>query len=547
MRQTNRIEISTATEGLGLKISGGQQVWHGLVFMFGIYVKRILPGGAVAKTNAVFLNDEILEVNNRKLNGLTKKRAVQLLRQASQTGFVVLITTADELSRSNQIKLMDLQMSKAELKLKASALQRQVSKDVTVDTSTRSLHGCETDQSTTSCCNSDCEEIVRDMSSLSQEYIMQKTTAGLGLKVDQSTENCFINGNNSHVPRQSLPLTITRVAQITPGSDLDVQTNIMVGDVVLFVNNISVINKSLTDISSLLLREKLHLHPRFSLSCLPAKTSIYKIHQIYNAISKNFEHTSNLHEDNILENEVDHPRKVTAQETPIPKETRKSSMQTGHLQEEISLLKGNILQLESENILLNEKLLELKGKLQVNPKPASDLQSQAVSKHEYEKQIMLLKEEINTLQSSETSIVKLDDENEHEKHVALVECECRKLKKIRESNEQTIYHLILFLDRICKAVPNLHDTTNNEAKWKSILQEANQCIESTRMELEHEEMPFGWERASLSDGQTFFIDHVNHVTSWNDPRLNNSGENLAEPPTNEDCQLHSSGRAALHT
>jgi len=33
-----------------------------------------------------------------------------------------------------------------------------------------------------------------------------------------------------------------------------------------------------------------------------------------------------------------------------------------------------------------------------------------------------------------------------------------------------------------------------------------------------EDLPYGWEKACLGDGHTFYIDHVNHVTSWTDPR-----------------------------
>ena len=31
-------------------------------------------------------------------------------------------------------------------------------------------------------------------------------------------------------------------------------------------------------------------------------------------------------------------------------------------------------------------------------------------------------------------------------------------------------------------------------------------------------MPYGWEEANLSDGRTYFIDHMNNATTWIDPR-----------------------------
>ena len=63
----------------------------------------------------------------------------------------------------------------------------------------------------------------------------------------------------------------------------------------------------------------------------------------------------------------------------------------------------------------------------------------------------LLEEEIAHLQSSETSLVKLDEETENEKHLALIECECRKLKDAREAHEAAIQHLLIFVDKVSQS------------------------------------------------------------------------------------------------
>lgn len=33
------------------------------------------------------------------------------------------------------------------------------------------------------------------------------------------------------------------------------------------------------------------------------------------------------------------------------------------------------------------------------------------------------------------------------------------------------------------------------------------------------ELPFGWERQITEDGKVFFVDHINHKTTYTDPRL----------------------------
>lgn len=33
------------------------------------------------------------------------------------------------------------------------------------------------------------------------------------------------------------------------------------------------------------------------------------------------------------------------------------------------------------------------------------------------------------------------------------------------------------------------------------------------------ELPFGWERQITEEGKVFFVDHINHKTTYTDPRL----------------------------
>lgn len=37
------------------------------------------------------------------------------------------------------------------------------------------------------------------------------------------------------------------------------------------------------------------------------------------------------------------------------------------------------------------------------------------------------------------------------------------------------------------------------------------------------ELPFGWEEKQTASGDTYYIDHINMTTTWNDPRIKNDG------------------------
>ena len=51
----------------------------------GIFVKSIIPGGAAAKDNRLYPDDQLLRVNNKSLVGLTNQAAMETLRLAMQS------------------------------------------------------------------------------------------------------------------------------------------------------------------------------------------------------------------------------------------------------------------------------------------------------------------------------------------------------------------------------------------------------------------------------------------------------------------------------
>ncbi|KTF75109.1 hypothetical protein cypCar_00035753, partial [Cyprinus carpio] len=104
-RAVERIEFTDCKKGLGVKIIGGCREQSGEEF--GIFIKRILPGGVAAQDKRLRAGDLILDVNNMNLGGVTNEKAVEVLRMASATNHMSLLIVRDDASRREFIELME--------------------------------------------------------------------------------------------------------------------------------------------------------------------------------------------------------------------------------------------------------------------------------------------------------------------------------------------------------------------------------------------------------------------------------------------------------
>nr|XP_060619979.1 syntaxin-binding protein 4 [Anolis sagrei ordinatus] len=104
-RAIHRIVFSNCQNGLGIKIIGGYREHS--EEDFGIFIKRILPGGTAAVDSRLLIGDLILEVNGQNLVGVTNERAVDLLRTASASTHVSLLIARDEEAKKEFLDLME--------------------------------------------------------------------------------------------------------------------------------------------------------------------------------------------------------------------------------------------------------------------------------------------------------------------------------------------------------------------------------------------------------------------------------------------------------
>ncbi|XP_032858505.2 syntaxin-binding protein 4 isoform X2 [Tyto alba] len=104
-RAVHRISFSDCQNGLGVKIIGGYRAQT--EEDYGIFIKRILPGGVAAVDSRLLTGDLILDVNGENLIGVTNERAVDILRAASASNHMSLLVARDEEAKKEFLDLMD--------------------------------------------------------------------------------------------------------------------------------------------------------------------------------------------------------------------------------------------------------------------------------------------------------------------------------------------------------------------------------------------------------------------------------------------------------
>ncbi|PKK25478.1 syntaxin binding protein 4, transcript variant X3 [Columba livia] len=104
-RAVHRISFSDCQNGLGVKIIGGYRAQT--AEDYGIFIKRILPGGVAAVDSRLLAGDLILDVNGENLIGVTNERAVDILRTASASNHMSLLVARDEEAKKQFHDLMD--------------------------------------------------------------------------------------------------------------------------------------------------------------------------------------------------------------------------------------------------------------------------------------------------------------------------------------------------------------------------------------------------------------------------------------------------------
>ncbi|XP_032896198.1 syntaxin-binding protein 4-like [Amblyraja radiata] len=104
-RRVHCVDFTDCENGLGIKVIGGVKELTGEEY--GLYVKRILPGGLASVDGRLQPGDQILEVNGDSLVGVTNESAVEILHAASSSNNMRLMIARDEQGRREFSELLE--------------------------------------------------------------------------------------------------------------------------------------------------------------------------------------------------------------------------------------------------------------------------------------------------------------------------------------------------------------------------------------------------------------------------------------------------------
>ncbi|XP_027547416.1 syntaxin-binding protein 4 isoform X2 [Neopelma chrysocephalum] len=249
-RAVHRISFSDCQNGLGVKIIGGYRAQT--AEDYGIFIKRILPGGVAAVDSRLLTGDLILDVNGENLIGVTNERAVDILRTASASNHMSLLVARDEEAKKEFHDLMDKYGSHSDNSSARSSPTHLLAAKSTESLSSGSSSRSQSPQlhlkeNTTTCSRNNSVPAPSPKPAKDSAFQIISVCKGTSLGLN------IVGGIN----RNEGPLVY--IQEIIPGGDCHKDGRLKPGDQLVSINKESMIGVSYEEAKSIINRTKMRL------------------------------------------------------------------------------------------------------------------------------------------------------------------------------------------------------------------------------------------------------------------------------------------------
>lgn len=296
-RAVRRISFSDCQNGLGVKIIGGYRAQT--AEEYGIFIKRILPGGVAAIDSRLLTGDLILDVNGENLIGVTNERAVDILRTASASNHMSLLVARDEEAKKEFHDLMDKYGSHSDTSSARTSpvhhLAAKSTDSLSSGSSSRSqspqLHlkdNITTSSSRNNAVPASCPKLPND-SAFQIISVCKETSLGLNI----------VGGIN----RNEGPLVY--IQEIIPGGDCHKDGRLKPGDQLVSINKESMIGVSYEEAKTIISRTKMRFENFYEIAFIRQKN--------ISSYPESLQHSFSL-----LTSSVAHGEQQTAALGPLP-------------------------------------------------------------------------------------------------------------------------------------------------------------------------------------------------------------------------------------
>lgn len=146
---------------------------------------------------------------------------------------------------------------------------------------------------------------------------------------------------------------------------------------------------------------------------------------------------------------------------------------------------------------------------------------------DYEKVIKLLENELHL--SKIQDIPQQQELEDLQKKIVVLGCQLRKNEVMKRTYEVVTQKLLTLADQVydylvheakspfSQAPGSVPSYLSQNAMLQKLGEEARDVARGVRVLLEEEPLPFGWEEAYTKEGEHYYVNHVNQVTSWLHP------------------------------